>query len=65
MSDGYKAHLLCRAASVEVIEVREPGDGIPTANVMSAILSKRLQVENESLEAYYLVIFSGISEPVR
>ena len=42
VSDGYKAYLLCRAASVEVIKVREPGDGSLTANIMSVILSKRL-----------------------
>ena len=62
VSDSYKAHLLCRAASVEEIKVREPGDGSLTANVFSAILSKRPQAKNESWEAYYLFIFSGIKK---
>ena len=62
VADSYKAHILCRAASVEEIKVREPGDGSLTAKVMSAILSKRPQAENESLEAYYLLVFSGIKK---
>ena len=62
VADSYKAHLLCRVASVEEIKGREPGDGSLTANVFSAILSKLPQAENESIEAYYLLIFSGIKK---
>ena len=62
VADSYKAHLLFRAASVEEITAREPGDGSLTANVFSAILSKLPQAENESLEAYYLLMFSGIKK---
>ena len=62
VADSYKAYLLCRAASVEEFKVREPGDESLTAKVMSEILSKRPQAKNESLEAYYLLIFSGIKK---
>ena len=47
---------------MEEIKARQPGDGSLTANVFSAILSKLPQAENESLEAYYLLIFSGIKK---
>lgn len=61
ISDAYKAHLLCKAASVEEMKAREPGDGSLTAKVISTILSKLPQSENQSLEAYYQQIFSSIN----
>ena len=39
VADSYKAHLLCRAALVDKIKVRELGDGSLIANVFSEILS--------------------------
>ena len=59
-SDAYKAHLLCKAATVEEIKAREPGDGSLTAKVFGTILSKLPQSENQSLEAHYQQIFSSI-----
>ena len=59
-ADGYKAHLLCRAASVEEIKAREPGDGSLTAKVFSTILSKIQQTEDQSLESYCVLVFSSI-----
>ena len=60
-SDAYKAHLLCKAATVEEMKAREPGDGSLTAKVFGTILSKLPQLENQSLEAYYQQIFSSIN----
>ena len=59
-ADAYKAHLLCFAASVDELKAREPGDGSLTAKVFSAILSTIPQAENQSSEAYYLVVFASI-----
>ena len=59
-ADAYKAHLLCCAASVEGLKAQEPGDGSLTAKVFSEILSKLPQGDNQSLKAYYLIIFSSI-----
>lgn len=58
-SDAYKAHLLCKAASVEEMKVREPGDGSLTAKVLGTILSKLPQSGNQSLEAYYQQTFAS------
>lgn len=60
-ADAYKAHLLCKAASVKEMKAREPGDGSLTANVFGTILSKLPQSENQSLEAYYQQVFSSIN----
>ena len=56
----YRAHLLCYAASVEELKARELGDGSLPAKVFNTILSKLPQAENQSLEAYYLLVFSSI-----
>ena len=60
-SDAYKAHLLCKAASVEEMKAQEPDDGSLTAKVLGTILSKLPQLENQSLEAYYQQISSSIN----
>ena len=60
-SDAYKAHLLCKAASIEEMKAREPEDGSLTAKVFGTILSKLPQAENQSIEAYYLQVFSSIN----
>ena len=52
--------MLCYAANVDELKVREPGDGSLTAKVFSTLLSELPQGENESIEAYYLVVFSSI-----
>ena len=60
-SDAFKAHLLCKAASVEEMKAREPEDGSLTAKVIGTILSKLPQSDNQSLEAYYQQIFASIN----
>ena len=52
--------MLCYAASVEELKAREPDDGSLPAKVFSTILSKLPQAENQSLEAYYLLVISSI-----
>ena len=59
-ADAYKAHLLCYAVSIDELKARKPGDGSLTARVFSVILSKLPQAKDETLEAYYLLFFSGI-----
>ena len=61
LKDAYKAHLLCKAASVEEMKAREPDDESLTAKVFDTILSKLPQSENQSLEVYYHQIFSSIN----
>ena len=60
-ADAYKAHLLCKAASVEGMKAREPGDGSLTAKVFGTILSELPQAETQSLPAYYIQVFSSIN----
>ena len=60
-ADAYKAHLLCKAASVEEIKAREPGVRNLTAKVFGTILSKLPQAENQSIKVYYIQVFSSIN----
>ena len=60
VADGYKAHLLCCAASAEQIKAQEPGDGSLTAKVFSTILSKLPQRQDQSVESHCILVFSSI-----